>query len=91
MSQFIKFKKFCECYQVQLSVEKALMSFGIVFDGEGVLSRNIDELISMIPDLIFTPDGVEMFWESLWDEHEFTDEFIEELWEKLKDYQLNEI
>ena len=88
MSKFREFYKFCKAYQTQLNIESELKSYGLIFDGEGKLSSNIDELISMIPGLIFNKTGAELFWNLLCLDYEFTDEYIEQLWEELKEFQL---
>ena len=88
MSNYSKFYKFCKLYKKELELENKLKPLGIYFDGEGEISQIFDELISMIPDLIFDEVGTNEFWENLCYSDEFSDEYIEELWEKLKDYQL---
>ena len=37
---------------------------------------------------IFNTEGVEVFWNLLCLDYEFTDEYIEQLWEELKEFQL---
>lgn len=87
MSKFKKFRKFCFCYQSQLDCEEQLKKLGVELI-EGPIQNNIDELISMIPDLLFNPDGVELFWNLMWHDTKLTDEYIDELWKELKEYQL---
>ena len=87
MSKFKEFRKFCLCYQSQLDCEGQLKKLGIELT-EGPIQNNIDELISMIPDLLFNIDGVELFWNLMWHDIKLTDEYIDELWKELKEYQL---
>ena len=42
----------------------------------------------MIPELLFNTEGVDVFWNLLCLDYEFTDEYIEQLWEELKEFQL---
>ena len=87
MNKFKEFYKFCKCYQAQLDAEKYLRKIGIELT-EGSFLNNIDSLISMIPDLIFNSVGVDIFWNLLCLDYEFTDEYIDQLWEELKEFQL---
>ena len=80
MSNFKYFYKFCKCYQKQLDNEQFSKQIGLL--------NNIDELISMIPELLFNEQGTELFWDMLWLDYEFTDEYIDQLWEELKEFQL---
>ena len=64
MSNFKEFYKFCKCYQKQLDNEQALKQIGFELN-EGSFLNNIDELISMIPELLFNEKGVELFWDML--------------------------
>ena len=78
MSNFKYFYKFCKCYQKQLDNEQFLKQIGLL--------NNIDELISMIPELLFNEQGTELFWDMLCLDYEFTDEYIEQLWNELKEF-----
>ena len=85
MSNFKEFYKFCKCYQKQLDNEQALKQIGFELN-EGSFLNNIDELISMIPELLFNEKGVELFWDMLCLDYEFTDEYIDQLWNELKEF-----
>lgn len=87
MSKYHYFYNFCKCYQKQLDNEQLLKQIGFELN-EGPFLNNIDELISMIPDLLFNEKGVELFWNMLCFDYEFTDEYIDELWNNLQEYQL---
>ena len=87
MSNFKYFYKFCKCYQKQLDNEQFLKQIGFELN-EGPFLNNIDELISMIPDLLFNEKGVELFWDMLCLDYAFTDDYIEQLWEELKEFRL---
>ena len=87
MNKFKQFYKFCKCYQTQLNIEQSLKQIGFELN-EGPFLNNIDELISMIPELLFNEQGTELFWGMLCLDYEFTDEYIEQLWEELKEFQL---
>ena len=87
MNKFKQFYKFCKCYQKQLNIEQSLKQIGFELN-EGPFLNNIDELISMIPELLFNEQGTELFWDMLCLDYEFTDEYIEQLWEELKEFQL---
>ena len=87
MNKFKQFYKFCKCYQNQLDNERFLKQIGFELN-EGPFLNNIDELISMIPDLLFNEQGVELFWNMLCLDYAFTDDYIEQLWEELKEFQL---
>ena len=52
MNKFKQFYKFCKCYQTQLVGEQLLKQLGFELN-EGPFLNNIDELISMIPELLF--------------------------------------
>lgn len=87
MNKYNYFYKFCKCYQIQLNSEKYLRQIGIELN-EGSFLNNIDNLLSMIPELLFNFKGVEVFWNLICLDYELTDEYIEQLWEELKEYQL---
>ena len=87
MDKYHYFYNFCKCYQIQLNSEKYLRQIGIELN-EGSFLNNIDNLLSMIPELLFNFEGVEVFWNLICLDYEFTDEYIEQLWEELKEYQL---
>ena len=87
MNKFKQFYKFCKCYQTQLNIEQSLKQIGFELN-EGPFLNNIDELISMIPELLFNEQGTELFWNMLYLDYEFTDDYIEQLWEELKEFQL---
>lgn len=87
MNKYHYFYNFCKCYQIQLNSEKYLRQIGIELN-EGSFLNNIDNLLSMIPELLFNFEGVEVFWNLICLDYEFTDEYIEQLWEELKEYQL---
>lgn len=87
MNKYHYFYNFCKCYQIQINSEKHLQQIGIELN-EGSFLNNIDSLISMIPELLFNAEGVEVFWNLLCLDYELTDEYIEQLWEELKEFQL---
>ena len=87
MNKYKEFRKFCLCYQSQLDCENQLKKLGIELT-EGLIQNNIDELISMIPNLLFNSNGVELFWNLMWHDTTLTDNYIDELWEELKEFQL---
>lgn len=87
MNKYHYFYNFCKCYQIQIDSEKHLRQIGIELN-EGSFLNNIDSLISMIPELLFNAEGVEVFWNLLCLDYKFTDEYIEQLWEELKEFQL---
>lgn len=87
MNKYKEFRKFCKYYQEQLNIEEELKKLGLFLD-DGRFLNNIDCLISLIPELLFNAEGVEVFWNLLCLDYEFTDEYIEQLWEELKKFQL---
>lgn len=88
MSKLKDFYNFCKLFQQELDLEKKLKPIGLFFDGEGEMSQVLDGLLSMIPDLIFDEKGSALFWDLVCFNDDFSDEYIYELWEELKDYQL---
>ena len=86
MNKYHYFYNFCKCYQIQIDSEKHLRQIGIELN-EGSFLNNIDSLISMIPELLFNAEGVEVFWNLLCLDYEFTDQYIDQLSEELKEFQ----
>lgn len=87
MNKYKAFKDFCQQYQTQIMIEDDLKKAGL-YIGEGKLSDSINYFISMIPDLIFNEEGVDIFWNNLNYDMNFSDDYIDQLWEELKEYQL---
>lgn len=87
MNKYKAFKDFCQQYQTQIMIEDDLKKAGL-YIGEGKLSDSINYFISMIPNLIFNEEGVDMFWNDLNYDMNFSDDYIDQLWEELKEYQL---
>lgn len=87
MNKYKIFRDFCQQYQTQIVIENDLEKAGLSI-GEGKLSDSINYFISMIPNLIFNEEGVDIFWNDLNYDMNFSDEYIDQLWEELKEYQL---
>ena len=85
MNKYKSFKDFCEQYQTQIMIEDNLEKAGLSIEGK--LSDSINYFICMIPSLIFNEEGVDMFWNNLNYDMNFSNEYIDQLWEELKEFQ----
>jgi hypothetical protein len=86
MNKFKQFREYCELYQKFTDQEKNLRDLGVFF--EEPFSETIDGAISLIPELLFNIDGVDLFWSLMMNINELNAETIEELWNNLQEYQL---
>lgn len=86
MNKLKQFREYCDFYQEFMEQEQNLSKLGITL--ENPFLRPIDGLLSLVPELIFNDEGVELFWDLMMNVKEFTQEVIDELWDNLREYQL---
>jgi hypothetical protein len=86
MNKFKQFREYCELYQKFTDQEKNLRDLGVVF--EDPFMGTIDGLLSLITELLFNEDGVDLFWSLMMNINELNTETIEELWNNLQEFQL---
>jgi hypothetical protein len=86
MNKFKEFCEYCNLYQSWVVKEKNISKLGITL--EDSFLEPIDGLLSLIPELIFNSEGVELFWDLMSNVNEFTQETIDELWDNLQEFQL---
>ena len=86
MNKLKEFYEYCNLYQAWIVKEKNISNLGITL--EDSFLEPIDGLLSLIPELIFNSEGVELFWDLMGNVREFTQETIDELWDNLQEFQL---
>ena len=86
MNKLKQFCDYCNFYQKFIEQEQNLSEVGITLDD--LFLKPIDGLLSLVPELIFNTEGVELFWDLMNNFKEFNQEVIDELWENLREYQL---
>lgn len=86
MNKLKQFCEYCNLYQSWIDKEQNLIKLGITL--ENPFLEPIDGLLSLIPELIFNNEGVELFWDLMCNIDKFTQEIIDELWDNLQEYQL---
>lgn len=86
LNNFDNFKNYMYLYKKSINIENKFKELGVEFNPELGIQLLIDELVSWIPDLIFNSKGCELFWNCI--DYDFSEEKIEELWEKLKNYTI---
>ena len=86
MNKFKQFREYCELYQKFTDQEKELRDLGVIF--EDPFMGTIDGLLSLIPELLFNEEGVNLFWSLMMNINELNAETIDELWNNLQEYQL---
>ena len=86
MNKFKQFREYCELYQKFTDQEKKLHDLGIIFENPFI--GTIDAIISLIPELLFNENGVDLFWSLMININELNQETIDELWNDLHVYQL---
>lgn len=86
MNKLKQFCDYCNFYQEFMEQEQNLSKLGIIL--EDPFLRPIDGVLSLVPELIFNDEGVELFWDLMMNVKEFTQEVIDELWDNLREYQL---
>ena len=86
MNKYKQFREYYNFYQLFIEQEQNLSKLGITL--EDPFLRPIDGVLSLVPELIFNDEGVELFWDLMMNVKEFTQEVIDELWDNLREYQL---
>lgn len=86
MNKLKQFRDYCKFYQKWMEQETNLSKLGIIL--EDPFLEPVDGLLSLIPELLFTETGVELFWDLMGNVKDFTDEIIDQLWDNLQEYQL---
>lgn len=86
MNKLKQFRDYCNFYQKWTEQETNLSKLGITL--EDPFLEPVDRLLSLIPELLFTETGVELFWDLMGNVKDFTDEIIDQLWDNLQEHQL---